>query len=938
MRPHSEIDFRNASDSGEAESAAIQPYTNGEPANQTVLRRPTENNRTRSDVLRSILREMVILADIDRNMAVHGGGTITWGGAAATYTGQFTLGADLNLMPFATPGGSVTVPYVESTNAVLSVGTPSTNELVFTSKFRQWEQTGADPDIAKDANRISIEIRDTGSVSVAVEGATGEENNIVIGVDFGTSTCQNVIDAVTADVNANKLVTVTLGSGTLGSATSPKFSEAEWGTDFSVRYLRGGAGGTVHVITNANLSAFWGAHAENPLKKGDTLAIWYDQLLELATDGGRFQSVPENSNITIPSGALFNTRREPEKIPNCVPICKCIDDDTLLFIDGSYIVRGIPATLTEDSFGGGNGSIDSSSWVRIDAAPGPHVPPSTIQETLNNTDAVIDAAMTEIENARSSALTGAHANLDTRLEQAEGFFPTYVLDAAGSSGHYTGATAFSDAIVALATGSASGATMILRPGTYTMPTSNIVLTKRIWVVAAAEGVTIQFNSFNLDVVDGTMFTGINFTDVGTLCQIYCYDRVLFHDCTFTNVRVDFDTVSAAVHAVEGGMLHCRFYYNIAGSNGINAYTQAFFANCHFENTANMTFSFISTSGSTGAKSVFRNCNFVLSNQEVALTNCIGCTFKVAATAPPATTSLIYFRGGILLDAYIYASTTFSRTLMTIDAATCAQNINIQMSTISHNTGLPFINTRKTVIDQLDLTFTWPDGGTFLATTPIIQLDRSTLQNSIITANRASATSTQGRLIYVKSSGFDPEKRSKMDNVVVRLNGFVTGSAGTRHAVYIDDVEGVTIRDCQFLGHDAETDIQDFGDIIWCSLNTIKYLTIDNCVFRADVVAANTRRAIKLDFTSAVTVGHISVINNKFHWKIGHPVEIKGRSGQLIEVVHFMGNSSLSGVAATETLDFDYIDNLLIQGNHSSAGYSPTNITVQKPATLADLNS
>lgn len=422
MRPNSEIDFRNAVDTGEPESGAIIPYTNGEPANQTVLRRPTENNRSRSDVLRSLLRELVILADIDRNPIAYGGGTVTWGGAKATDTGVFTITSDLIVTPAATPGGGPSIPYVESTNAVLSVGTPSTNELIFTSKFRQWEQTGADPDINKDTNKISIEIQDTGSLSVTVNGATGEENNILIGIDFGTTTCQNVIDEIVATSAAAALVTATLGSGTLGSATSPKFSEAEWGTDFSARFLRGGAGGIAHVITAANLAAFFSAHAENPLEKGDTLAIWYDQLIDIATDGGRFQSVPENTNITIPSGALFNTRREPEKIPNCIPICKCLDQNTIQFINGAIIIKGTPANLWMDSYAFIYGETALLStplgWSRMHTGTVWN-PPSTLRHALDNADGHIHNILTEIETARTSSSYGAYGSLDARLEPSE---------------------------------------------------------------------------------------------------------------------------------------------------------------------------------------------------------------------------------------------------------------------------------------------------------------------------------------------------------------------------------------------------------------------------------------------------------------------------------------------------------------------------------------
>ena len=351
---HGEINFRTNSDTGLPDDAAsIVPIDDGEPVIQTTLRRPPENLRTRSDVLRETARENLLLADFDRNgAALFGGGTITFNGARATYDGIFTLeaGTTLYLAPFATPGDDGAIaPYVGSTLASLEVDDGVVTEtLVFTSKYKQWQTTGADPDIGKEANSISVEIQDTGSLSVVVNGATGEKNSIVIGIDYGTTTCQQVIDEVNNDADAKLLVVASLGTGTI-TEPSPKFGPAEWGTDYTVRFLAGGAPGLSHKITAANLASFMGAHAENPVKKGDTIAISYDKLIELSTDAGRFQSTAENANTEIPAGALFNTRREPAKIPGCLPICKCIDDDTLIFVNGAHIVRGTPATLTWDS-------------------------------------------------------------------------------------------------------------------------------------------------------------------------------------------------------------------------------------------------------------------------------------------------------------------------------------------------------------------------------------------------------------------------------------------------------------------------------------------------------------------------------------------------------------------------------------------------------------
>jgi hypothetical protein len=416
---YNDVDFRNGSDTGEPEAAAIQPYNDGEPAGQGIFRRPVENTRSRSDLLRQVLREHLVLRDLQQVLLV-GGGTFTFGGAKPTYTGVFTTTADLEVRPFATPGADAS-PYTVSTKASVLVG--SVDVIKFESKYKQWQDPGADPDIAAEADMISVEIVHTGVLSVAVQGAAGQQNNVYVTINYGTTTCQEVIDAVNVHTGANKLVVASLASGTNTNPAS-KFSTAEWGSDWSVRFLRGGAPGLLHVITSAVLATFFAAHVDNPLRKGDTLAIWYDQLIELSPvappPGGRLQSTPENSNYSIPAGSLFNTRREPEKIPNCVPICKCVDDNTIIFVDGSRITRTTAATLWWDSahlVGGSSSLISISGWARLHTTPCPHVPPTTVQDALDNADKLFDVALDEIEAARGGE-TDLLTNISKRIPRA----------------------------------------------------------------------------------------------------------------------------------------------------------------------------------------------------------------------------------------------------------------------------------------------------------------------------------------------------------------------------------------------------------------------------------------------------------------------------------------------------------------------------------------
>lgn len=419
------VDFRNTSDTGEIDADAIIPYSDGEAANQTTFRRPVENTRSRTEVLRLRMREHILMRDIDRNgPGLWGGGTITFNGTVAGGgDGKFTTASSLFVVPMITPGDGVgtTAPYIASSKARLTIGTLGVNQVIVESVKKQFE--GSDL-VKADANRISVEVLNDTAETIALEGAPGDVNNIKITIISGTTSAQDLIDLINNDISVTQLVTASLEATSVGTNNADLFGPNEWGSDFTQRYLQGGYPGVVHEIPFGNINSFFSASAENCLQKGDTLAISYDEIIDTTGGtGGVLQSTPENGNTIMGPGSLFNTRREPEKCANAIAICKCIDDDTIIFIDGSYIKKGVPASLYFDSGSVTNaallGAIDTSGWVRLDIAPGAHTPPTNVQEALNNTDDIFDFVMNEIEAARNSTVYGAQSSLDARLEPAD---------------------------------------------------------------------------------------------------------------------------------------------------------------------------------------------------------------------------------------------------------------------------------------------------------------------------------------------------------------------------------------------------------------------------------------------------------------------------------------------------------------------------------------
>src|SRR5512136_3006963 len=121
------LDFRNSNgDTDYPDSDAILPVTDGEAVNQNILRRPTENVRYRSEVLRDVVRAHGILHDHIAAGPMWGGGQIIFDSG----TGIFTTDNWLWIVPFGTAGDDSGWPYVVSTKAFLKVGTPSNNEIV----------------------------------------------------------------------------------------------------------------------------------------------------------------------------------------------------------------------------------------------------------------------------------------------------------------------------------------------------------------------------------------------------------------------------------------------------------------------------------------------------------------------------------------------------------------------------------------------------------------------------------------------------------------------------------------------------------------------------------------------------------------------------------------------------------------------------------------
>lgn len=334
-------------ETGQNNSASIEPIENGENMDATVLGRPSQNLRSRSEILRQIAEDLMHLVDADRAFILAGPGGITWpGSTTAAASGIFVLTDTLFLVPALTKGAAQTapVPPVASQFGTLSLtrDSDSTDAILVTSALRSYHK----------GDKINITVVAGGSYSCVLADET--TMSIVITVT-GATTLTTVINSLNALLNGNgdNVCTAALQGAAAGANIIEEPQGPVW--------VEGNHDAEGHAITPAQVAAFF-AIGGNPLAEGDTLCIQYETLIDTspATDGGRRQSLPENSNTSVLTASLFNSRVSPERLINAIPVCKVINN-TLCFINGWHIAPASTAVTMVS--GGGSSFATAAAWA-----------------------------------------------------------------------------------------------------------------------------------------------------------------------------------------------------------------------------------------------------------------------------------------------------------------------------------------------------------------------------------------------------------------------------------------------------------------------------------------------------------------------------------------------------------------------------------------------
>ena len=335
------VDFLNGGDTGQANLDSIQPLTDGEGATQVVLRRPAENIRSRTEIVRSELEELKHYRDFGQmlmeypsgtGLSAYPVGTVLWGGPTSftgpNNTGIITASGELRISPFLAPK--------TATKGVLTSGANPNNLITYTCVGFSTERM----------NAITVEHRDVTGSTHYVSITPGPVKHIVVFYDStALHTAAATATKVNAAVSADTDTTYTLN----GKFTATATNAVTVISSLVETRLEGTFEDELHTVTASNLSAFTG------LDVGDGIAIWYRYLVEPAAGygsdpkaglrGGRAESSASRGTSAIPSGSLFKTSASASKIPGAIPICRVAYNGQLVFADGTKVQPGETITF-----------------------------------------------------------------------------------------------------------------------------------------------------------------------------------------------------------------------------------------------------------------------------------------------------------------------------------------------------------------------------------------------------------------------------------------------------------------------------------------------------------------------------------------------------------------------------------------------------------------
>lgn len=336
------IDFESGSvatgDSGErTSSTAIKPYSDGESLDQTVLDRPHENMRARTEAVRKRVEDLLYQADADKWIITGGDGIgdVTGAGAAEfptvkwnEVTGIFEISEAIVIQPLMAPNTDLYGSQVYS----ITDSIPTTVTFTFTANQFDYQLANQLQIIWEEAATGDIS---GGSCEATLEGSPAHILRIVIR-DDGLTQGTNIDTALGLILPAAAVDYVMGGIGSTYVALSDI-------TDTDV-VVKGTYSRELHHLLKTTLATYFLAPGNDLSVDGDGIGIWFEDIVDpvLSTFGGRRQATPRTAptpNTEVTVAKLFKFSTEPEKIYGAIPLCRRIGT-SLVFVDGTVVNTG----------------------------------------------------------------------------------------------------------------------------------------------------------------------------------------------------------------------------------------------------------------------------------------------------------------------------------------------------------------------------------------------------------------------------------------------------------------------------------------------------------------------------------------------------------------------------------------------------------------------
>jgi hypothetical protein len=472
-----QVDFTTTSVStNQKDGASIQPIVGGENLWENVLNRTPENLRLRTEALRTAVEDLKYYADYDRALVLSASST-TFECISDTDGYKLVMtGGPLWIYPALTPGrnsgGRVRGArmFVQNGSWLPYAGTLGTNDLTFiaTGEFTGMRGYAESDDMSLGSftvggNRLMISlvanpaiVGGSSSISATVTGSPETLITITYGTLTTATTINQIAAWIVADLNsqgayglAHMIRAVTTSAGT---SAPPAITNG---------VFQGGYDAEGHQITDFTtfFNVFVNGQYANRLQEGESLALSFvSGPVEAATGatGGRRQALFDlptgrtgtNTPNTLSNAVLFNTGREPEKIPGAIPLGKLIDGK-FVFVDGTTIgtaaislgESGVTlarlAALTGASMVGYDGS---GNW-NADATTNPALVSATVGAALDEIVTRLGGIATGNSGARRIGVEGVYGSAslgNTALDLVAGITSlrnalTQILNATGSA-------------------------------------------------------------------------------------------------------------------------------------------------------------------------------------------------------------------------------------------------------------------------------------------------------------------------------------------------------------------------------------------------------------------------------------------------------------------------------------------------------------------------